>query len=95
MKYSKKAEARKREREKEFLAVKKEVALKKFELEYLGYMVISPQKLDDAKKNHVLKIYIENGFNATQTAKVLGVSQKSIYNYFEKWGFEFANPSCM
>lgn len=46
----------------------------------------SDNSLETVVNNHLLKIYIENDRNKLRTAKLLGITVKTLYNRFNKIG---------
>lgn len=50
------------------------------------FAVWEPKRLDEVIKEHVLLSYAHHEKNKARTARSLGVTQKSLYNWFNKWG---------
>lgn len=46
----------------------------------------SDNSLETVVNNHLLKVYIENDRNKLRTAKILGITVKTLYNRFNKMG---------
>lgn len=50
--------------------------------------VTVPQNMfiEDIKKEQVLKVWEETKFNKSKTARILGITRRTLYNYLENWG---------